>query len=62
VCLSRVVCFPFAMIIYSVEAYVVVVSKALLEDEKSLFFSLRRRFPMAGLAVVSKSIEFTSLV
>jgi len=37
VCLSRVVCFPFAMITYSVGADVVTVSKALLEDEESSF-------------------------
>ena len=56
VCLSCVVCFPFAMITYSVRADVVVVSKALLEDEKPSFFSLRMRFLVEGLAVVSKSI------
>jgi len=37
VCLSRVVCFPFAMITYSVGADVVAVSKALLEDEEPSF-------------------------
>jgi len=37
VCLSCVVCFPFAMITYSVGADMIVVSKALLEDEKPSF-------------------------
>jgi len=37
VCLSRVVCFSFAMITYSVGADVVVVLKALLEDEEPSF-------------------------
>jgi len=37
VCLSRVVCFPFAMITYSVGVDVVAVSKALLEDEEPSF-------------------------
>jgi len=37
VCLSRVVCFPFSMITYSVGADVVAVSKALLEDEEPSF-------------------------
>jgi len=62
VCLSRVVCFPFAMITYSMGADVVAQSKALLEDEEPSFFSLRRRFPVGGLIVVSLSIEFISLV
>jgi len=34
VCLSRVVCFPFAIITYSVGADVIAVSKTLLEDEE----------------------------
>ena len=54
--------FPFAMITYSVGADVVVVSKALLEDEEPSFLSLRRRFPVGGLAVVSLSIKFIRLV
>jgi len=37
VCLSRVVCFSFAMITYLVGADVVAVSKALLEDEEPSF-------------------------
>jgi len=37
VCLSRVVCFSFAMITYSVRADVIAASKALLEDEKPSF-------------------------
>jgi len=40
------------MITYSGGADVVAVSKALLEDEKPSFFSLMRRFPVGGLAVV----------
>jgi len=43
-------------------ADVVAQSKALLEDEEPSFFSLRRRFPVGGLIVVSLSIEFISLV
>ena len=35
--LSRVVCFPFAMITFSVGADVVAVSRALLEDENPSF-------------------------
>jgi len=45
-----------------VRADVVAVSKALLEDEEPSFFSLRRRFPVEGLIVVSLSIKFISLV
>jgi len=37
VCLSRVVCFPFAMITYSVGADVIAASKAVLEDEEPSF-------------------------